>query len=295
MKLNMGTRELELDGKYLGRLREANDLMGNPAALRARMQEDGYLLIRRLHDPEKVKAVRRVLIDNLDANGQIDRSHPLDEAWIAPGARGSFLGGAKAVTHSPEFLAVVEAPELMQFFSDFLGGPSLTYNYKWLRAVGSGDFTGAHYDVVYMGRGTRNLYTVWTPLGDVPFNKGPLAILEGSQHFERVKATYGQMDVDRDHVTGWFSNDPLELIEQYGGRWLTTEFEMGDALIFGMYTMHGSLNNDTQTYRLSCDTRYQRADEPVDERWIGENPIAHYGWMQGQTIPMEEARKRWGV
>ncbi len=295
MKLNMGKRELELDGKYLGRLREANDLMGNPEALRARMQEDGYLLIRRLHDPDKVRAVRRVLIDNLAANGQIDANHPLDEAWIAPGARGSFLGGAKAVTHSPEFLAVVEAPELMQFFSDFLGGPSLTYNYKWLRAVGAGDFTGAHYDVVYMGRGTRNLYTVWTPLGDVPFNKGPLAILEGSQHFERIKATYGQMDVDRDHVTGWFSDDPLELIEQYGGRWLTTEFEMGDALIFGMYTMHGSLNNNTNTFRLSCDTRYQRADEPVDERWIGENPIAHYAWTQGPTIPMEEARKRWGV
>ena len=35
------------------------------------------------------------------------------------------------------------------------------------------------------------------------------------------------------------------MIEHYGGRWLTAEFEMGDALIFGMYTMHGSLNNGT--------------------------------------------------
>ena len=36
-------------------------------------------------------------------------------------------------------------------------------------------------------------------------------------------------------------------------------------------------------------------DEPVDERWIGENPIAHYAWMKGDTVPMEEARRRWGV
>ena len=36
-------------------------------------------------------------------------------------------------------------------------------------------------------------------------------------------------------------------------------------------------------------------DEPVDQRCIGEDPIAHYAWTKGKTIPMEEMRKRWGV
>ncbi|MCC6442318.1 MAG: phytanoyl-CoA dioxygenase family protein [Armatimonadetes bacterium] len=295
MKLTMGKRELELGGPYLGTLEEATHLMGDMDALRARMEEDGYLLIRKLHDPTKVKAARRVVVENLAANGQIDTAFPLDEAVIASGARGAFLGGAKAVTHTPEFLAIVESPELMQFLSDFLGAPALTYNYKWMRAVGQGDFTGAHYDVVYMGRGTLRLFTVWTPLGEVPYEKGPLAVLGGSNRFERIKETYGQMDVDRDHVEGWFSSDPIEMVERYGGRWLSTEFEPGDAMIFGMFTMHGSLNNATNRYRLSCDTRYQRADEPADERWIGENPIAHYAWTKGEMISMEEARRRWGV
>ena len=75
----------------------------------------------------------------------------------------------------------------------------------------------------------------------------------------------------------------------------TSSFEMGDVLIFGMYTMHASLDNTTNRFRLSTDTRYQRADEPVDERWIGDNPIAHYAWTKGETVPMEEMRKRWGV
>jgi hypothetical protein len=295
MNVLMGTRELELGGRYLGTLRDANELMDDVLALRRRMAEDGYLLIRKLHDPQKVKAARGVILANLNANGQIDLAHPVQEGAIAPNARGSFLGGAKAITHTPEFLEVVEAPELLQFFSDFLGAPALTFNYKWLRSVGHGDFTGAHYDIVYMGRGTHNLYTLWTPLGNVPYEKGPLAILQNSHHLERLKETYGQMDVDRDHVTGWFSDDPLEMVERYGGRWLTTEFEMGDALIFGMYTMHGSLNNVTHQFRISCDTRYQRADEPVDERWVGENPIAHYAWTKGETVPMQEARRRWGV
>ena len=34
-------------------------------------------------------------------------------------------------------------------------------------------------------------------------------------------------------------------------------------------------DNTTRTIRLSSDTRYQLASEPVDERWIGEHPIAH--------------------
>jgi ectoine hydroxylase-related dioxygenase (phytanoyl-CoA dioxygenase family) len=269
--------------------------MGDMDALRARMAEDAYLLIRKLHDPEKVKDLRRVVLENLDANGEIDRARPLMEGAIAPESRGRFLGGAKAITHTPEFLAVVEAPELMQFCSDFLAAPALTYDYKWLRAVSRGASTGAHYDIVYMGRGTQQVYTVWTPLGDISYEMGPLAVLSGSHLFEPIKQTYGKMDVDRDHVTGWFSNDPVELVDTYGGKWLTTEFEMGDALIFGMFTMHGSLTNSTDRYRISCDTRYQRADEPVDERWIGENPKAHYAWMEGETVPMEEARKRWGV
>jgi hypothetical protein len=295
MLLTMGKRELELGGQYLGTLNEANSLMGNLPALHQQMADDGYLLIRKLHDPAKVKATRRVVLENLAANGQLDPSAALDRGVIGAQARGSFLGGSKAITHTPEFLSLVESPELMQFFSDFLGAPSLTFNYKWLRAVGHGDFTGAHYDIVYMGRGTHNLYTLWTPLGDVPFEKGPLAVLQGSHRFERIKETYGRMDVDRDRVTGWFSDDPIDMTERYGGRWMTTEFEMGDALIFGMFTMHGSLNNMTHEYRLSCDTRYQRADEPADERWVGENPIAHYAWMSGETVSMDEARQRWDI
>jgi hypothetical protein len=293
--LTMGHSELEMEGPYLGTLREANNLLGDALALRQRMEEDGYLLIRGLHNADKVAAARRAILENLDANGQIDRAHPVMDAVVAPGGRGAFLGGSKELTRAEPFLNVVESPEVMGFFARFLEADVLTYDYKWLRVVGPGDFTGAHYDIVYMGRGTRNVFTVWTPLGDVPYELGPLAILPGSHRFDPVKATYGQMDVDRDHVTGWFSNDPIEIVDRYGGQWQTTEFRMGDSLIFGMFTMHGSLNNTSDRYRLSCDTRYQRADELVDERWVGENPIAHYAWTKGETVAMEVMRKQWGV
>ena len=293
--LIMGKDEMELGGRYLSTLREANDLLDDADALKARMAEDGYLFIRGLQDRDRVGEARRVVLENLEANNQIDPDYPLDLGVAAAGKRGSFFGGAKQVTHTPEFLSVVNSPEIMGFFERFLGGPVLTFDYKWLRAVGPGNNTGAHYDVVYMGRGTTNLYTVWTPLDDVTYDMGPLVILAGSHQFDAVKETYGKMDVDRDHVTGHFTNEPIEMVDQYGGQWQTSEFSMGDVIILGMYTMHGSINNTSNRFRISTDTRYQLATDPVDHRWVGENPVAHYAWTEGKTVSMDEMRRKWKV
>lgn len=41
----------------------------------------------------------------------------------------------------------------------------LTSGYKWLRAVGQGEFTGVHTDKVFLGRGSPRVLTAWVPLG----------------------------------------------------------------------------------------------------------------------------------
>ena len=75
---------------------------------------------------------------------------------------------------------------------------------------------------------------------------------------------------------GWLSRTPAKLRERLGGRWLTTpEYRAGDLLLFTMFTVHASLDNHSRHIRLSSDTRYQLASDPVDERWIGPNPIGH--------------------
>lgn len=295
MLVTLGRREMELPGKYIGELREANELLGDVEALRERMAEDGYMLIRGLFERERVLEARRQMVEVLLREGELDPAYPPMEAVAAPDRRGGFRGGDNELTRCPAFHQLVESPAILGFFERCLGGEALTYDYKWLRVVGPGSNTGAHYDIVYMGRGTPKLFTCWTPLGDVPLEQGPLALLVGSHRFERVRETYGQMDVDRDHVTGWFSNDPIELVDTFGGQWRTSEFRAGDVLIFGMFTMHASLNNCSNRLRISSDTRYQLKSEPVDERWIGRKPKGHYAWTKGETVPMEEARAKWGV
>jgi hypothetical protein len=57
--LRMGKHDLEFPGKYLAELREANELLPDIDALRARMEEDGYLLIRGLFERDRVLAARQ--------------------------------------------------------------------------------------------------------------------------------------------------------------------------------------------------------------------------------------------
>ncbi|QHT61440.1 phytanoyl-CoA dioxygenase family protein [Paenibacillus lycopersici] len=273
MLLKVGNRELELGGPHLDELRDSNDIMHDFDALRARMREDGYLLLRGLHDRDEVLAARQAVLKKMDKMGKLDRDTLLEEGIMADGSKTLFLGGTNE--DLPELLNVLNGERIMRFFDRFLGEQSLTYHYKWLRAVGKGDYTGAHYDIVYMGRGTKNLYTVWSPIGDVDYAKGGLALCLGSHRFEELKQSYGSKDSDRDGI-GHYTDDPLVITNKFGGKWATTEFKAGDVLIFGMYLMHCSLENTTNHYRISVDTRYQSSLEQVDERWSGKKPRGHF-------------------
>ncbi|MCI1778044.1 MAG: phytanoyl-CoA dioxygenase family protein [Paenibacillus lautus] len=298
MKVTIGQRELEWGGKYLTELRDCNDMLEDTVALRNRLQEDGYLLIRGFHKREQVLNARMEFLNKLAAMGRLDPNALVEDGIIGSENKGGMWGGSTEQLQPdfPQFLDVVNSPAVLDFFGRLLGGAAMTYDYKWPRAVARGGNTGAHYDVVYMGRGTKDLYTMWTPFGDIPLEMGTLAMCLGSQHFTKIKQTYGEMDVDRDNVaTGWFSEDPVEIVDRYGGQWATTAFEAGDAIIFGMYMMHTSLNNSTSRFRISADTRYQLASEPVDERWIGRKPKGHYAWGRTPQKSVAEARKEWGV
>jgi len=303
MTVAMGTRQLEMGSEQLGELRDCNSLMGDFVALRARLAEDGYLLMRGLHPRERVLKARQTIFESIQAEGNvIDTSRgELLDGFINPAGKMPGTMGRKGITHHEDVKSVLEGRPVFDFFSRLFNGPTLSYDFKWLRAVGKGDFTGAHIDIVYMGRGTtQNLYTCWVPLGDVPIEQGTLALCVGSHNlpgFQKLRDTYGKMDVDRDRVGGWFTNDPLEITQKFGGKWATTNFRAGDVIIFGMWTMHASTNNTTDQYRLSCDTRFQPAADPVDERWVGENPIGHYAWFKEpeKIVAMEKARETWGV
>ena len=279
MKLPFLHQEIEVSTD----LRDSNDILENPDALHKRIAEDGYLLIRGLHDKETVLAARRSILAKLAAKGMLAPDTPLMDGnfnpdYPEPTSTGSM--GNKSLTQLPAFKAVVEGAPIMNFFKHFLGGEARTFDFKWLRTAGPGSGSPIHYDIVFMGRGTKNLYSCWTPFGDVSLEMGPIVFCLGSNRFDKVRETYGKADVDRDLIEGHFSDKPLEIVEKFGGRWATTSFSAGDIIIFNMFLMHASLVNTSDKIRITADTRYQLATEPIDERWIGKNPKGHYAWKR---------------
>lgn len=280
MKVTFGQSEVELGSAELGLgLRDCNDLLGDRDALHTRMAEDGYLLVRQLHDPYVVLKARQTIIEHMrDETQCIDTDAPLMDAVRVADSKPPQMMGFKSITHHPNVRAVLEGQRVHDFFDMYFDEPSLTFDYKWLRAVGHNGGTPAHYDFVYMGRGSERLHTIWTPFGRLTPEEGTLAMLVGSHDlptFEKLRQTYGKSDVDRDGTTGHFTNDLLGIAKTYGGQWHTTTFEPGDVILFGMHSMHASTTNTTNRWRISCDTRFQPASDPVDERWIGDNPLGH--------------------
>jgi hypothetical protein len=259
------------------------------------------LLFRNFIAPETVLNAREAIVSYLDMKDALVKGEPLLEAVMPKSGRQVRMTGQGAITHHPSSLAVFENNRLFEFFREYFGEEAVTYDYKWLRAVGNESFTGCHYDVVYMGRGSRKVHTVWVPIGNIPVNQGTLAILEGSHNlesFSRLRNTYGNIDVDRDLIReGWFSSDPFEITQKFGGRWLTTTFNPGDILIFGLFTMHASTTNLTDKFRISCDIRFQPSGDKMDERWAGKKPVGHYAWGidEAKERPMSELRKEWGI
>ena len=281
-------------------LRESNDILDKPSALQKRIAEDGYLLIRDLHDNDTVLSARRKILEKLAAKDMLASGTSLmagvfNPNYSEPTTTGSM--GNIELTQLPEFKAVVEGTPIMNFFKHFLGGEARTFDFKWLRTAGPGSGSPIHYDIVFMGRGTQNLYSCWTPFGDVSLDMGPIVLCIGSNRFDKVRETYGQSDVDRDLIQGHFSDNPLEVVEKFGGHWATTTFSAGDVIIFSMFLMHASLVNTSDKIRITADTRYQLASEAIDDRWIGEKPKGHYAWKQkdAEIEALEESRRRWGV
>jgi Phytanoyl-CoA dioxygenase (PhyH) len=285
MKLKSNGHELDTRSDKLGELRDSSAVAEDVEALRARIAEDGYLFLPGYLDREIVMAAREEIFSKWAAVGAIDMSYPLLEGIAAPPSeRKEFDQAAfsRDLRTGPALRALCHRGRILRFFERFLGGEVRPLDYIWIRTVRVGGATGCHYDRVYMGRGTLNLYTSWIPLGDVPRTDGALLILENSHRLEELKSSYGAIDVDRDRANnpyggGMLSRDPVEMQERFGGRWLTTDFRAGDLLVFTMFTLHCSLDNQSPVnrIRLSSDSRYQLASEPADERWIGADPIAH--------------------
>ena len=285
---------LEMDDTKVGLLRDSSDAADDVTELRRRFAADGYLYMKGYLDRDEVLAARATLTDGLAAAGVLDPAYPTIEGVCKPGA--GYVFKPELTNHNPAVQNLLYSGRLPEFYRKFYGEEIRHYDFTWLRAIGPGKGTNPHCDLPYMGRGTHGHMTCWLPYGDISFELGGLMVLEGSHQRMDLLENYVYRDVDsycankpeqvKNATTGakgfgWtfsgtLSHNPPVLRNKFDRRWLTTEFQAGDFITFGMFLVHASLDNRTENrLRISSDARYQRASEPIDDRWIGVNPPGH--------------------
>lgn len=251
-------------------LSPATDLRSRPAALRARLAEEGALYFPGLLPPEPVLALRREVMGCCQAAG-----------WLVPGtdpAEGIADPARATVEPEPAFLAVyrevqkLEAfhalahrPEMLGLLETVLGEAVLPHPNKIARLAFPGNVrhtTPPHQDFPFI-QGAAETYTTWIPLGDVPRTLGGLQVNLGTH----------RGGVFAHHITfgaGGMGIDPAELPDG----WHTADYRVGDLLLFHSHMVHRALPNlSPDRLRLSVDFRYQALAQPIS----GKNLQPHTG------------------
>ena len=271
MHVTMGMRELVLGDDYLGLMREAGDLVDQPVALGQRFEHDGYLLLRGALDAELVGVARRLLVDRLAAGDQLDPTVPADCMRAAPFARGELPDPRHDRATARLLQTILGGRRLESALRAVLGDVPVPLAVT-PHADGHGRQVGLHLE-----RASRGECGCWVAMDDVAYPAGPMVVLEGSH---RMPALHRALAA-RDAAAGAPRMvDPVAIVDEHGGRWLTTELRAGDALLVRRGLLHGSLSNVTGRYRLTCEVRFAAAEDPG--RLV--NAPAHRGIRQARRV-----------
>lgn len=302
------TQKRPVPDELLGPLSEAKANSADAEALRRSFTENGYVLLRGVLDRDQVHAARKEVFSRLVEMGEI---LPPAEAAIATGTSrrrelapdlGAFW---KSVSEGSALHRVTHGARLHELTALLFKGPARPHNYLFLRPAPVGNATDLHYDYPFFAGGATQIVTCWLPLGEIPVCDGPLVVVENSHRFEDLIGPMRSARLTGDpnafaaaQAAAYQSaaTDTLEFVRSRKTRLLTTHFQPGDLVIFGGFTMHGSLDNHSPLgrVRLSVDVRYQpAADRADDPRFFGPLPIGAKGGGYGEQKAAQPLGTPW--
>jgi hypothetical protein len=222
---------------------DSRPLLGDWAALRQRIADDGYVFVRGLLEPEIVRGIGTQCLTTLERGG-----------WRAEGparatsVRDSFRDRTyRQVLRDHGFNAIPTAPQFDRLMREIMGPNAILQPIKLIRVVyptavvpqQPGGIVHKDYSVV------QDMFTTWVPLVDVPRDVGGLAVRAGSQHHAAFR--------------------PRPMNDREPG-WSTTDYAPGDVLVFHCLTSHAALPNHSTRLRLSAEYRWQLSDDPLPPR-----------------------------
>jgi hypothetical protein len=241
-------------------LKEANYAIDDTQALSQLACDDGYLFFRGLVDPNKIRNVRRQVLEICARHGWLSESHAVDagvrkpDVLVIESADPRWVEVYKEILCLRDFHALAMERPIQYALSKVFGEPVVTHSRNICRVMfpGTQEYTTPpHQDYLYI-RGSENTWTCWFPLGDCPDELGGLAILPGS------------------HKGGFLPSHPgkgaggQEVDVPKGATWAASSFRCGDVVMFHSLTIHQGRDNATaDRLRVSVDYRYQPLSAPI--------------------------------
>ena len=292
---------VKVPSSLLGSLKETCLKNKSDEQLRNSLNNDGYLLLKDAIDKNDITKARNDIFEKLN---QVDElADPFSEGISSGRSRRDELHKDRGVfwenvSNTESLRKITNGNNLKGVFSRIFGTSSIGFDFIFLRAVSGGKFTHMHCDAGFFTRKTQKVLTCWLVFTDITIDKGPLFIIEGSHKFSDIKTKYKGFDVDiHKHMKATIDTDPITFAQQRNSKILTAQFRPGDALIFGMYTVHGTFENyaDDKKIRLTCDIRFQPNNELKDPRYFGPNPTGTTGAGYGELNSARPLNEDWHV
>ena len=292
---------IKVPQNLLGNLIETNLLESKDTDLQNALKKDGYIYIKNVIDEDEIAKAREDVFQKLGEVNEL--KHPFVDG-IASGKsnrdvlfsnRGKFW---EQVSNISSIRNITNGKNLNKIFDKIFGMPSVGFDFIFLRAVAGGKFTHMHCDAGFFTRATQKVLTCWLAFTDVPPNKGPLFVIEGSHKYDDIYKKYYGFDVDKNKdLKATIDSHPIDFAKERNSKILTTDFNQGDILIFGMYTVHGTFENHSKDnkIRLTCDIRFQPQKEPKDLRYFGVNPGGTTGVGYGELNSARPLNEDWHI
>ena len=252
---------------------DSTSVVHDAAALRGRMEAEGYLYFNRLIDADRTIVVKKDIMSLLREHHIIEDDGAEDPLWsggprpteteyMAVYDRIVRLESFQQLARSGQILAVMEAlcEESVQVWEQQL----IRIVYPDPDAAAPQGI-GAHQDGdPKLGYRATRFYTCWISLMQIDATVGGLAIAPKSHAMGLLQST-GTVA----------SSAKLERGDAYGLdasklAWATSEYAPGGAVIFSNLMAHRGLTNRSDRIRLSSDFRYQPASETAS--WLAHTP-----------------------
>ena len=262
-------------------LRISNDAIHDAEELQRRLADQGYLFFKRLQDPDKLLSLRKKMMSQLQEVGWIiPGTDPLkgiaDVSRQCTEGDNEYHEGYGEIYKMEEFHRIAHEPEITGMIAKIMGKPILPHPQKiarlWFPKY-TEHTTPTHQDFVHF-QGNFETLTCWAPVGDCPKELGGLAVSPGSHRVGRV------LDHHFSLGAGGLIVNPEEH-EEIEPVWHSTDYEVGDSLIFPALTIHKALPNTTEDrLRLSLDNRYQAVGDSIAEHMLEPHLPSGLSWQE---------------